>query len=123
MGLKDAFRNAAKAAVQAFGDVPASVTYYARTTVEYVASTGSTNTVYAQHDGVQVIFAEFSIRQVDGQIVRPGDKLAYIANAGEFSGIKPTVDDYIAEGDERWFVQAVRTDPADALWNLHVRKA
>ena len=121
MGLKDALAHAAKAGVAAAGDIAVSTNYESFTSATYNASAGTNAATYATIAGVKLVFANFTIAQIDGRQVQPEDKRALIP-AKTISGVTPGVNDRIVEGGTVWEVQRVRADAASALWDLQVRK-
>lgn len=125
MGLNNQFKLAAQKIVTAFGDVGVSTNYEAVTSTSantYNASTGVAAAVYSTVAGVTVIFDVFELRQIDGKIVQPEDKKALIP-AKSISAVTPTPEDRIVVAGVPWRVVNVRTDPAEALWELQVRKS
>lgn len=121
MALRDAIKGAAKAAVDAVGDVAVSTNYEAFASTTYNASAGTNTPVYSTTAGVKVVFDEFRLEQIDGQNVKPEDKMALVP-AKSISAVTPKTNDRIVENGATWNVQDVRNDPAEALWTLHVRR-
>ncbi len=121
MGLREAIQAATGAAIKATGNIAVSTTYQAFVSTTYNASAGTQVVTRTTTGGVSVIFDAFRLEQIDGQQIKPEDKLALVAQA-EISGITPGVNDRITEGSTVWEVQRVGVDPAGALWTLHVRK-
>ncbi len=122
MGLQETFKVAAKTVVDAFGDVGVSTNYESHTSSTYDASAGTNVATYSTTAGVTVIFDSFRIDQIDGQNIKPEDKLALLP-AKNISGVTPDVDDRIIESGVVWNVVSVSTDPASALYQLQVRKS
>lgn len=120
MGLADIFKDAAEAIIEAFDDIPVSVTYVQKGAATYTPATGavtSTDTEYT----TTAIFDEYEMDEIDNNVVRATDKLAYIA-ANDLD-VTPVVDDEITDANSvTWQVVNVRSDPADALWVLQLRK-
>lgn len=121
MGLRDALRSAAEAAVAAVGDVAVSADYLSHSSSSYNASTGSLTATFATVAGVKMVFDEFRISEIDGVAVRPNDKKALVP-AASLSGVTPGVEDQIVHAGETWEVLGVRADPAGALYELQVRR-
>lgn len=121
MGLREAIQAATGAAIKATGNIAISTTYQAFVSTTYNASAGTHTTTRTTTGGVSVIFDAFRLDQIDGQKIKPEDKLALVAQA-EISGTTPGANDRITEGSTVWEVQGVKVDPAGALWSLHVRK-
>ena len=120
MGLLDTFRDAAETIVEAFDDIPKSVTYVQKGASVYVPGTGavtSTDTEYT----TTAIFDEYEMDEVNNSVIRATDKLAYIASND--LEVTPVVDDEIVDADSvTWQIINVGSDPADALWMLQIRK-
>lgn len=126
MGLKQTFKDAAVTAFDAFGDVRASTIYHnlASTSANtYNASTGVVAAVVTTVSGVMVIFDVFSMRETDGVKIQATDKKALIPSAGPLSTVTPVTGDRILIDGITWKVLGVKTDPADALWELQVRRS
>jgi hypothetical protein len=122
MSLRDAFQKAAQTAVRSFGDVGVSTNYHAYATTTYVASTDTNTTTYSTVSGVTVIFKDFALREIDGETVKPEDKMA-ILPALNIPDVTPGPNDRIMEDvSVTWEVQHVRTDAAGAIHKLHVRR-
>ena len=125
MGLNETFKLAARDIVTAFGDVGVSTNYEAVTSTSantYNTSTGVVAAIYSTVAGVTVIFDLFTLAQTDGTIVKSEDKLAMIP-AKSISTVTPSAEDRIVVGGVPGRVVNVKTDPAEALWELQVRKA
>lgn len=120
MGLAEIFRDAAETIIEAFDDIPQSIIYTQKGASVYTPGTGtvtSTDTDYT----TTAIFDEFEQREIDNNVVRATDKLAYIASND--LDITPVVDDEITDANSvTWQIINVRSDPADALWVLQIRK-
>ena len=120
MGLAETFRDAAEAIIEAFDDIPQSITYIRKGASVYTPATGaviSTDTEYT----TTAIFDEYELKEIDNNVVRATDKLAYIA-ANDLD-VTPVVDDEITDTDSvTWQVIDIKSDPAEALWVLQIRK-
>jgi hypothetical protein len=101
-------------AVQTFVYRSLGSTSYNATTDATTASFGSVN--------VTAPFVDFEAKDIDGVEVIATDKKALIA-ASDISGVTPKKRDKLDLADATWFVQDVKTDPATALWMLHIRRA
>lgn len=121
MGLRDTFQNLATTVVAAFGDVAESGTYLAFSSTAYNASTGATTTVFSSVEAVSVILTDFSVRDVDGDVVRATDKKALIA-AQALPGASPGPKDRIILSGVTWNVRKASLDPAGALHVLQIRR-
>ena len=120
--LRAAFQKAAQQAVAAFGDVGVSTNYHSYSTATYDASAGSITATYSTISGVTVVFTSFKVHQIDGQLVRPEDKMALIP-ALNLTSVTPKVEDRIVEdASVTWQVVRAGVDPAGALHKLQVRR-
>ena len=121
MGLRAALANIAQAAVAATGDIAVSTNYESFVTTVANVTAGTDTTTYGTTAGVKVIFQNFRLAEIDGSNIRPEDKVALIPSASLTSA--PVVSDrLVTDTSIAWAVQGVRTDPADALWKLHIRR-
>tara|TARA_R100000049_G_C1897549_1_gene48594 strand:+ start:186 stop:521 length:336 start_codon:yes stop_codon:yes gene_type:complete len=110
--------------VTAFGDVGVSTNYesIASTSANtYNTSTGAVGAIYSTVAGVTVIFDVFSLKQIDGVNIKPSDKKALVP-AKSISAVTPSIEDRVMVAGVPWRVVNVNTDPAEALWELQVRK-
>lgn len=122
MGLRSTVRQAVKDALIATGDIRVSTNYQSMTSGVYNASAGTQVTSYTTVAGVQVVFHDFEISEVDGQIVRSNDRRILMA-ATDVSGISPAAKDRVlTDVSIIWYVQNVDADPTESLWTLQVRK-
>ena len=121
MGLSNTFKSAAQTAVSAFGDVAVSTVYASFASTTYNASAGTNVAAYSSTAGVSVIFDKFEFAKIDGINIKPEDKKALVP-AKNISAITPAPNDRIRAAGISWNVIKVTTDPAQALWELQVRK-
>ena len=69
------------------------------------------------------LFSEFEERQIDGSVVRAGDKLLLIAAEG--LNAVPTPDYKVVDGADVWnvaHVSAVQPGPTAVLYKLRIRR-
>jgi len=120
MGLQDVFKDAAAAIIEAFDDIPQSITYTQKGASVYTPATGTVTSTDIDYP-TTAIFDEYELKEIDNNVVRATDKLAYIA-ANDLD-VTPVVDDEITDADSvTWQIKNVKVDPADALWVLQIRK-
>lgn len=122
MGLKETFQKAAKTAVTAFGNVAVSTNYEQYASTTYNASSGSQVVVFATVSAVSIIFERFEFAQIDGVDIKAQDKKALVPQ-NSISAITPKTTDRITQGGIVWNIVNVRTDPAGALHEIHVRRS
>jgi hypothetical protein len=124
MGLRETFQNAAKTAIDTFGNVRVSATYEAlasTNSVVYNASSGTAVVTRSSVSGVQLIFDVFEIAQIDNQNVLPDDRKALIAGK-TLSTITPKVADRIIVSGIVYEIVNFETDAADALYTFQLRR-
>lgn len=124
MGLRDTLQRAALTIRQAFDDVPVTVTYYAHASTIYDPDVGDLEVAEVVSSAVPAFFIDYQHAQVDGETVLAEDRLCLIVALDLPGGYVPTVNDRLVETatGEAWAVQRVTTDPADAHYQLQVRK-
>lgn len=119
MSLKTVFRNAARTINRAFGDVPVAVVYYSRSSTVYDASAGSASVIETAVTTTAFVL-DFSERDT-GRDIQAGDRKLLIAGLDLGSvEAKPLDRVQVVEMGLLTVVDA-RIDPADAMWDLHVR--
>lgn len=122
MGLKDTLKNAAKAAVAATGDIPVTCVYWSMVSSVYSPSAETIVNKGTKQDAVDFISADFEQKEIDGDKVKREDKKALIPSLN--LNFVPKADDRLVVSlTEQWEVENVDTDPAEALWILHIRRA
>ncbi len=122
MGLRNALSAAAAAAVGTLDDIAVEAEYQTHVSATYDASAGVHVATYSTIGQVKVVIEDFEIAQVDGRNVRAEDKKVLMP-AANASGVVPGVNDRVVIASATWQVQAVRSDPAEALWEIQVRRA
>lgn len=129
MGLKEAFKAAAQAAFNAAGNVKNTVTYISVSEPTYDTSTGAVSWNNTSYSNISVITDEYSNREIDNQpvgsregdrAILPGDKKVYIL----YDDLTPTPkeNDRITISGQDWTVIGHYVDPAQAMWQLQVRR-
>lgn len=121
MGLRETIQTAAQTAVAATGNIAVSTNYLSFVSTSIDVSAGTPATTFTTVEGVMVIYDVFSIMQIDGQAIRPTDKKILVPNKN-IPGISPSENDQVIDGSTIWEVVTVKTDPAEALWELQARK-
>ncbi len=121
MGLRDTFKTAAVAAQDAFGDVFVSVRYEQHASIVYDVSSGVASAVTSTI-GASFVLQDYSQREIDNENVFPTDVKALVAQ-DRFAGT-PTMEDtvVIAATSAEYEVVRVMKDPADALWEMQLRR-
>ena len=122
MGLKETFQNAAESLIAAFGNVAATgLSYHSLGTFSYNTTTGaqtetggSTVTITAIYDAVQS-------EEIQDRDIRMTDRKLLVAN-NDIS-VTPKVGDYVTIDSIRFNVVDYKTDPAEALYEIFVRRS
>jgi len=105
-----------------FGEIRVPVDYSSVASSTYDPSTGTVvEIVNSTQSAVYMIFTSYEEKAVDGQAVLINDMKALCPTLD--LNVVPSDLDYLLRSDVRWNVQNVRTDPANAMWTLHIRKA
>lgn len=92
------------------------VTPGTRSGADPLAGTAPTSTAYACKGFV----AEYEARQVDGSIIRAGDRQVIIMGA-TLAGVAPAPSDHVTVDGERYVVVRVERDPAAATYTCQAR--
>lgn len=124
MGLRDTVRRAAVTAVTATGDIAVTVTYIEVREQEsgYDTETGAVTKVEIAHPDVDVIFDQYSSREVDGEVIKPKDVRILLPSLNLPTGVRPKKGDRVQKADgEQWRVVDLNTDPVEALWEMQSR--
>jgi hypothetical protein len=125
------FITAAERAFKAADDLGAltEVTYHVAPTSGYDSYTPSTGTaaVTPTEITLDVFFARFHNREIDGVRIREHDRKVLIEAAklieSDGTEVTPQLADWIEEGTSRWEIKRDMSPPAvRALFVLHVRK-
>jgi hypothetical protein len=130
VGIEQQFIDGAKAAFSAAGDALTAVTYHVAPEAgsgSYTPATG-TAAVTPTEISLDVLFARFKEREIDGVRIRESDCKILIEAAKLLSGtteVTPKLSDWIEEADgTRWEVKGDLSPLAvRALFVLHVRAA
>ena len=80
MGLRETFKNAGEAIVDALGNVPITVTYVVKGDRTYTPSTGATTSTDTLYTGIKAVEDTFASREIDNEVILRTDKLLYIAD-------------------------------------------
>lgn len=120
MGLKDTIKNAAKAAVQATGDLSLAVTYTRVVPGTYDPTTDSTTNTTTVYDNVPVVNVRLSEREVEWF---PADVVTQkLLIAALDLPITPSVNDIVTIDGAVWQVQKVNRVPGDSLWIVFIQE-
>lgn len=129
MSLRDDFVEAADELWTEFDSVTVSGTYRRTVAGAYNPATGATGATLTTVP-VTVIRDEWRQDQIDGTVVKVGDRIAKI-RSNEL-GFEPSTDDQIlienskgsgfaAGNAQLWAVKGYKADPAGVVFDVHVR--
>jgi len=129
MSLRDDFVEAADELWTEFDSVTVSGTYRRTVAGAYNPATGATGATVTTVS-VSVIREEWRQDQIDGTVVKVGDRIAKI-RSNEL-GFEPSTEDQIlienskgagfaAGNAQLWVVKGYKTDPAGVVFDVHVR--
>lgn len=134
MGLREALQKATVAAFNGLGDIPESVTFrsMASGAPAYDPAIGSVTETYTDYT-VLMVFTRVKQHEIsvsaNTEASKTGDKIEVRASDTwaliPKRNLTPTpkMIDVIIKNGETWKLADVRTDPAEALWKLLIRKA
>jgi len=124
MGLKSVVQKAAQTAMKATGDALGVCTYWSMSTSGSGYSPSKDEIVNKGTPWLSISFVEMEFKQeeIDGDKVKKEDKKVLIASL-DLSTVPKNGDRLEVSSTEQWKVEGVATDPVQALWILHVRRA
>lgn len=124
MGLRDVFARGALTIRQAFDDVPTLVDLQVWASTVYDPDTGAGSAWATAAADVPAFWLDYNAMQVDGQNVLSDDRLVLVAALDLPPGLVPSTNDRLVDvpTGEVWAVQRVLTDPADAHYQMQVRR-
>ena len=120
MGLKDTIKNAAKAAVQATGDLALTVTYTRIVPGTYDSATDSTTDTTTTYNNVPVVNVRLTEREVEWFSADVVTQKLLIAALD--IPITPSVNDTVTIDGSVWQVQKVGRVPGDSLWIVFIQE-
>lgn len=121
MNIPNLVKNSVATAFKVAASMQVACVYHRITAGVYNPSTGavgSTDTTTA----INPIFGVYSQNEIDGSVIRTGDKKIVIRQSELAAEPKP--DDFIVENvsTERWEVIEVTTEPTKQVWIVQGRK-
>ena len=120
MGLTSVFQNAAESIVTAFGDLGHSLSYHSLGSFAYNATTGGQTESGGTDITITAIYDDIKSEEVQDRDIRMTDRKLLVAN-NDIS-VTPKVGDYTTISGNRYNVVDYLTDPANALFEIFVRK-
>lgn len=121
MGLKSTFQNAAQSIISAFGDVSyTNLAYHSLGTFGYDPATGGNTESGGSDVTITAIPDAVSSRDVQDRDILMTDQKLLVANKD--ISVTPKVGDYTTIDGNRWNVLDWITDPAEALYEIFIRK-
>ena len=121
MGLREAFKSAAVAAISGFGNTATFATFIVNGSRNYNPTTGVAS---ATDDSYQItmIFANYSVTEMDDQVIKLTDIKGLVAGkALDDLSITPTVGDQIQKNNVTREIVNFTKDPAEALYTFQLR--
>lgn len=124
MGLQELARKGAELGIKLAGNIARDITYFSRVGQVFDPSTGTNSSGAGQQD-MSVVFASYSNMEIDGTSILPQDRKILIPKNSLY--FAPSANDEIREITEDneqkiWQVITFKTDPAEALWVIQVRR-
>jgi len=119
MGLKEALKGAAKAAVLGLGNIATTGTYVSIGTKNYNRTTGGTTSTDTSQSVKTIVLAEYKSKEKDNLITNAIYQTALIPQLDLTA--TPKMQDYITIANVKHEVVDIRQDPAGAMWELDVR--
>lgn len=122
MGLRSLIQNATRTAFNAIGDIPVTATYHHTSWGDdFDPATGMREDT-GTDESVSIVLMDFMQREDVVDAFEPGDKRGLLRQADLAGGV-PDLDDYLVVSGVTWHIIAFSSDPADATWTLHLRRA
>jgi len=124
MGLQATVQKAAQAAIKAAGDIALLCTYRDVTANPSMdVSTGEVTETKTDYASIRTVFADYTKKERENnESILDEDKKALIAKL-DLIPVPDTRDKIIDTDSTVWNILNINTDPAKALWILHVRKS
>lgn len=118
MNLRDRLAATADRLFTSFASVVVAGTYTRKTAAAYDPATGIV-TPSSKSLAVSVILDTWKQDQVDGDVIKAGDRIAKI-RASEL-GAEPSTDDELQLPGQLWQVRNYSTDPGGIVFDIHIR--
>lgn len=125
MGLKTTLQNLASTVISSLGDVPVSGTYRVIGDATYNTATGQVTANETEYTGVKMVYddsSQLTLGNMDipNIPINTNERLIYIAQVDLTP--TPKVKDEVDLESVTYEIIDVKTDPANALWILKVKK-
>jgi hypothetical protein len=120
MGLKETLQTVAQTAIKATGTIRKKVIYKEKTSgPTYVPGTGTVTENETSHTPYAILDQNIS-EDIPNLSIDSNEKLVYIAMKD--LSPEPRINDEITIDSIDWKVIDVKTDPAEALWVLKIKR-
>lgn len=119
MGLMDTIQDAVASAFTALDDMAQYVSYHSIGIVHYEPNSGENIEEGGTDYQVWVVPLEYSLYEVDGEVIKPEDKKIMIK--GDAIPFTPKNEDTLEIDSIVYRVVNVKTDPAKAAWTVQGR--
>ena len=121
MGLQETFRSAAQTIITAFDNIAhTNLAYHSLGTFSYNAATGVETETGGSDITITAIYDEIKSEEIQDRDIQMTDRKLLVAN-NDIS-VTPKVSDYVTISSERYNVVDFETDPAEALYQIYIRK-
>jgi hypothetical protein len=99
MSLREQIRQAVQTGIAAMDDLAEQATYTSVATPSYDPATGAITKPSTAYAAVPMVFTSYSRKEIDGEVIRPEDQKAVIAQLSLTP--VPTLNDTITRADDR----------------------
>jgi len=121
MALKETFQNAAENIIDSFGNVATTgLAYHSLGTFSYNPATGTNTESGHTNTTIKTIFDDINSSEIQDRDILATDRKLLVANKD--ISVTPKVGDYVTISSDKWNVVDFLTDPAEALYEVFVRK-
>jgi len=119
MGLKDTVQDAIASAFVALDDMAQYIPYHSIGIIEYEPNSGDNTEEGGTDYQVWAIPLEYSLYEVDGEVIKPEDKKIILKGDGiQFT---PKNEDTLELDSVVYRIVNVKSDPAKATWTVQGR--
>ena len=121
MGLRETFQSGAASVISAFGNVAVTgLAYHSLGTYSYNATTGMQTESGAVNTTITYIPDEIQSKEIQDRNIKITDRKLLVANTD--ISVTPKVGDYVTIDGVKYNVVDWLTDPAEALYEIFVRR-
>jgi len=121
MGLRDALLSAVSSAITATGDIAEELTYIVKTNAKYDIYSGKKEATETQYT-LKAIVTVGAEKSKVGEIATGNTGELSVLFASKGLTFTPKTNDIIIRDSERYTVNKIDTDPANASYTLTIRR-